>query len=146
MILLINISKASSNFAISKWFSGFLHPVSVSTTSETAILVVLALRIPMRLVQRLVRSCPDPLGLGASHHLCVWTETGEALEGSEMRMTHLSSLCHGTSCTTSNYRGTPKTHTKLLTCCHTLFYTVNHVQHDFNLTSLTQIQICLLLF
>lgn len=148
MILLItDISRVFSDFSTSEWFSDFLCPVSAYTTLEITVLVILALRIPVRLVQRLVRGCPDPPGLGAWHPLCVWTETGEALQASD-RHAHdpASSLCRGTLCTTSNYRCTPEIHIKLLTFCCTLFYAAYHVQHDCNLSSVLLRSSCLLLF
>lgn len=55
-------------------------------------------------------------------------------------------LCRGTLCTIGNYRCSPETHTKLLTCCHTLFYAACHVWHDCNVFCLTHIQLCHLLF
>lgn len=127
--------------------SGFLCPVSVYNAFETTILVILTWRIHMKLVQRLVRGCPDPLGLGVSHSLCVWTESEEGTEGSDRHPYDPAFLCvMGLLCTIGNYRCSPETHTKLLTCCHTLFYAACHVQHDCNIFCLTHIQLCLLLF
>lgn len=62
---------------------GFLCPLSVYNALEMTMLVILTLRIHVKLVQRLVRGCPDSLGLGVSHSLCVWTKSGEGMEGSD---------------------------------------------------------------
>jgi len=50
-------------------------------TLEIIVVVIWALRIHVRLAQRLVRSCLDPPGLGASRPPCVWAETRGASAG-----------------------------------------------------------------
>lgn len=64
-----NIFRIFLDFSVFKWFSGFMCAVAVYTTLEITILMIWALRIPVRLVQRLLRGCPALLGPGVSHPL-----------------------------------------------------------------------------
>lgn len=127
--------------------SGFLCPVSVYNALEMAILVILTLRIHVKLVQRLVRGRPDPLGPGPSHSLWVWTESGEGMEGSDRHpydpaFLCVMGLCAQLAITDVALKLTPS----FWPVVTPLFYAACHVQHDCNIFCLTHIQLYLLLF
>lgn len=122
--------------------SGFLCPVSVYHALEMTILVILTLRIHVKLVQRLVRGCPDPLGPGAPHSLCIWTESGEATKGqTDIHLIPLSSVSWDSVHNWRLQMQPWKSHQ-----ASDLFYATYHVQHDCDVFCLTHIQLCLLRF
>lgn len=127
--------------------SGFLCPVSVYNALEMAILVILTLRIRVKLVQRLVRGRPDPLGPGPSHSLWVWTESEEGMEGSDRHPYDPAFLCvMGLRAQLAITDVALKLTPSFWPVVTPLFYAACHVQHDCNIFCLTHIQLYLLLF